>query len=63
MGEELYNALTEFRITTNPVGPTEMCSNENYSKVHTDKHLPDVFPIQNGLKLGYVLLSLLFILL
>jgi hypothetical protein len=29
----------------------EMCLNETYSKVHTGKHLSDIFPIQNNLKL------------
>jgi hypothetical protein len=31
-----------------------------YSKVHIGKHLPDNFPIQNGLKQGDALLPLLF---
>jgi hypothetical protein len=35
-----------------------MCS--TYSKIHTDKYLPDIFRIQNGLKQGYALLPLLF---
>jgi hypothetical protein len=38
----------------------KMCLNEMYSKVHTDKHLSDMFPIQNGLKQGDALLPLLF---
>jgi hypothetical protein len=29
-----------------------MCLNETYSKIHVGKHLPDKFPIQNGLKQG-----------
>jgi hypothetical protein len=37
-----------------------MCLNETYSKVHIDKHLSDSFPIQNGLKKGYILSLLLF---
>jgi hypothetical protein len=37
-----------------------MCLNETYSKVHTGKHLSDMFPIQNGLKQGDALLPLLF---
>jgi len=31
-----------------------------YSRVHTGKHLSDMFPIKNGLKQGDVLLPLLF---
>jgi hypothetical protein len=38
----------------------KMCSNEMYSKVRIGKHLPDSFPIQNGLKHGYALLTLVF---
>jgi hypothetical protein len=34
--------------------------NETYSKVHIGKLLPDKFPIQNGLKQGDALSSLLF---
>jgi hypothetical protein len=37
-----------------------MCLNETYSKVHIGKHLSDNFPIQDGLKQGNALLSLLF---
>jgi hypothetical protein len=37
-----------------------MCLNETYSKVHIGKHLSENFPIQNGLKQGYALSSLLF---
>jgi hypothetical protein len=37
-----------------------MCLNETCSKVHISKHFPDAFPIQNGLKQGDTLLSLLF---
>jgi hypothetical protein len=37
-----------------------MCLNETYSKVHVGKLLSDKFPIQNGLKQGDALLSLLF---
>jgi hypothetical protein len=38
----------------------KMCLNEMYSKVHIGKHLPDNFPIQNGLKQGDALSPLLF---
>jgi hypothetical protein len=27
----------------------EMCLNETYSKVHTGKHLSEMFPTENGL--------------
>jgi hypothetical protein len=37
-----------------------MCLNEMYSEVHTGEHLSDNFPIQNGLKQGDALSSLLF---
>jgi hypothetical protein len=33
---------------------------ENYSKVRVGKHLPDKFPIQNGLKQGDAVSPLLF---
>jgi hypothetical protein len=38
----------------------KMLLNDTYSKVCIGKHLSDSFPIQNGLKQGNVLLSLLF---
>lgn len=37
-----------------------MCFNETYSKSHTDKHLPDAFLTDHGLKRTNDLLSLLF---
>jgi hypothetical protein len=37
-----------------------MCLNETHSKVRIGKHLPDSFPIQNGLKQGDALSPLLF---
>jgi hypothetical protein len=37
-----------------------MCLNETYSKALINKHLSDMFPIQNGLKQGDALLPLLF---
>jgi hypothetical protein len=37
-----------------------MCLNETYSKFHRGKHLPDSFPIQNGLKQGFALSPLFF---
>jgi hypothetical protein len=33
-----------------PVRLIKMCLNKTYNKVHTGEHLPDAFPIQNGLK-------------
>jgi hypothetical protein len=41
-------------------GRQKMCSNETYTEVCMGKHLPDTFPIQNGLKQGDALLPLLF---
>jgi hypothetical protein len=38
----------------------KMCLNETYSKVRIGKHLSDSFPIQNSLKQGDALPSLLF---
>jgi hypothetical protein len=38
----------------------EMSLNETYSKVLIDQHLSDTFPIQNDLKQGDALSSLLF---
>jgi hypothetical protein len=37
-----------------------MCLNETYSKIRLGKHLSDSFPIQNGLKQGGALSTLLF---
>jgi hypothetical protein len=39
----------------------KMCLNETYSKVRVGQHLSDSFPIQNGLRQGDALSSLLFI--
>jgi hypothetical protein len=38
----------------------EICLNETYSKVSIGKHLSDAFSIQNGLKQGNALSTLLF---
>jgi hypothetical protein len=43
--EVLYNILIEFGVPMKLVRLIEMCSNE----VSIGKHLPDSFPIQNGL--------------
>jgi hypothetical protein len=37
-----------------------MCSNETYTKVCMGKHLPGMFPIQNGVKQRNASLPLLF---
>jgi hypothetical protein len=48
--EVLYNILLEFGIPRKLVRLIKICLNETCSKVHVGKHLPDTFPIQNGLK-------------
>jgi hypothetical protein len=56
----LYNILVEFGAFIILVTLIKMCLTETYSKVHIDKHLCDTFPIQNGLKQGNALSSVLF---
>jgi hypothetical protein len=56
----LYNILFEFGIPWKLVGLIKTCLNENCNTVHTGKNLSGKFPIQNGLKLGEALSSLLF---
>jgi hypothetical protein len=56
----LYNILIEFGVPMKLVRLIKVCLNEKYSKVHIGKHLPDSFPIQNGLKQGDALSPLLF---
>jgi hypothetical protein len=58
--EVLYNILLEFGIPKKLVRLIKICLNETYSKVHIGKHLSDKLPIQNGLKQGGALSSLLF---
>jgi hypothetical protein len=48
--EVLYNILIEFGIPMKLVELIRMCLNKTYSRVQIDKHLPDMFPIKNGLK-------------
>jgi hypothetical protein len=58
--EVLYNILIEFGVPMKEVGLIKMCLNETYGKVRIDKYLFINFLIQNGLKQGDFLLSLLF---
>jgi hypothetical protein len=58
--EVLYNILVEFGIPKKLVRLIKMCLNETYSKVRIGKLLSDTFPIQNGVKQGDALASLLF---
>jgi hypothetical protein len=58
--EVLNNILLEFVIPKKLVRLIKMCLNETYCKVRVGKLLYDTFPIQNGLKQGDALSSLLF---
>jgi sorting nexin-29 len=55
----LQNILIEFGISRKLVGLIKMCLNETYSRVRTGKNLSDKFTIENGLKQGDALSSLL----
>jgi hypothetical protein len=57
--EDLYNILIEFGVPMKLVRLIKMRLNETYSKVRIRKHLSDSFLIQNGLKQGDALSSLL----
>jgi hypothetical protein len=59
--EVLRNIVIEFGILMKYSRPNKMGVNETYSKVRISLHLLDNFPIQNYLKHGDALLSLLFI--
>jgi hypothetical protein len=56
----LYNILIEFGIPRKLAGLIKMCLNETYSSVGIGKYQSDKFPIQNGLKQGYILSPLFF---
>jgi hypothetical protein len=58
--DALYNILIESGIPRKLVGLIKMCLNETYSTGHTGKNLSGKFTIQNGLKQGDALSSLLF---
>jgi hypothetical protein len=55
---EVLYSLIEFGVSMKLVRLTEICLNEMYSRDHTDEHLSDNFPIQNGPKQGDPLMSL-----
>jgi hypothetical protein len=55
----LYNILIEFGKPMKLAGLIKMYFNKTHSKVCIGKHLSDMFPIQNGLKQGDALSSLL----
>jgi hypothetical protein len=58
--EVLYNILLEYGILKKLVRLIKVCLNGTYSSVHIGKLLSDKFHIQNGLKQGDALSSLLF---
>jgi hypothetical protein len=58
---EIYSALIEFGIPRKLVGLIKMCLNETYSRVRIGNNLSLKFTVQNGLKQGDALSSLLFI--
>ena len=52
--------LIHFGILIKLVRLIKMCLNETYSRVRVGRHLSDMFPIKNSLKLGDALSQLLF---
>ena len=58
--EVLYNIPSEFGIPITPTTLIKMCLNESRSRVWVGKHLPNMFPIKNGMKQGDTLTQLLF---
>jgi hypothetical protein len=53
-------SLIEFGIPRKLLGLIKMCLNETYCRVRIGKNLSDKFSVQNGLKQGDALSSLLF---
>jgi len=53
--EVLFNVLIEFGISMKLLRLIKMCLNETSSRVWEGKHLPDKFPLRNGLKKGVAL--------
>jgi hypothetical protein len=45
----MYNTLIQFGIPVKLVRLIKMCLNETYDRVCVGKHLPDPFPMKNGL--------------
>jgi hypothetical protein len=58
--EILYNIFIEFWVPMKLMKLIKMCLNETFSKVRIGKHLSDSFPIQNGVRQGDALCSLIF---
>jgi hypothetical protein len=56
----LYNILIEFGVPMKLVRMTKICLNETYSEFHLGKDICNTLPIQNSVKQGDALLSLLF---
>jgi hypothetical protein len=58
--KKAYDSGLEFSVPKKLVRLIKMCLNDTYSEVCVGKHLCDTFPVQNGLKQGNSLSSLLF---
>jgi len=56
----LYNILIEFGIPMKLESLIKMHLNGTCNRVRVGKHLSDIFPIRNGLKLGDALTPLFF---
>jgi hypothetical protein len=58
---QLEGILIKFSILLKVTGLIKIClKNVTYIEVHRGKHVPDVFPVTDGLKKGDALLLLLF---
>jgi hypothetical protein len=57
--EVLYNIHIQFGAPVKLVRLVKMCLNETFGKACVGKHLSDMFPVQNCLKLGDNLSTLL----